>query len=115
MRNNKIYLGHILEAINKIDLSKENFDSLEEFLNEDNWVYREVVFRQLEIIGEAARNLSEDFIKRSKDIPWNQIKGMRNYLIHEYFSINQERVYDTVVNDIPNLKNKYCLYFRKLF
>lgn len=106
MRDSNIYLEHILEAINKIELAKENYNSLGEFLSEDKWIYREVTFRQLEIIGEATKNLPKELTNQHKEIPWNQIKGMRNYLIHEYFSINYARVYETVLNDIPQLKSK---------
>jgi len=57
----------------------------------------------LEIIGEAARKISQETKNAHPDIPWKDITGMRNRLIHEYFRIDIEKVWDTVRNDIPVL------------
>lgn len=59
--------------------------------------------RMLEIIGEAARKISQETKNAHPDIPWKDITGMRNRLIHEYFRIDIEKVWDTVRNDIPVL------------
>ena len=61
--------------------------------------------RLLEIIGEAANCISPAFSARNQDIPWKKMIGMRNRLIHGYFDINYDVVWDTAINDIPDLKN----------
>ncbi|MGD8500683.1 MAG: DUF86 domain-containing protein, partial [Phycisphaerales bacterium] len=60
--------------------------------------------RELEIIGEAARNLSDGFQSKHFKIPWHKIKAMRNVLIHEYFGVNLKVVWDTCKNDMPVLR-----------
>jgi len=101
MKDNHIYLEHILEAIERVNISVQNTPIREDFMNDENWETSEVIFRQLEIIGEAVKSISEDYKMKYPNIPWRQIASMRDYLIHEYFTINYERVWDTVKNDIP--------------
>ena len=64
----------------------------------------DAVIRELEIIGEAARNLSAPFIEEHADIPWSRIRRMRNVLIHEYFGVNLKVVWDTSHHNLPQLK-----------
>jgi uncharacterized protein with HEPN domain len=59
---------------------------------------------QIEVIGEAISKLEADFTNKYPEIPWNDIKAMRNILIHEYWQTDIEEVYDTIKNDLPNLK-----------
>ncbi|KRT66793.1 MAG: hypothetical protein XU11_C0004G0041 [Candidatus Dadabacteria bacterium CSP1-2] len=66
-------------------------------------LHQNAVMRMLEIIGEAARKISQETKNAHPDIPWKDITGMRNRLIHEYFRIDIEKVWDTVRNDIPVL------------
>lgn len=101
MKDNFIYLEHILEATERINISVQNTTTKEDFMNDENWETSEVIFRQLEIIGEAVKNIAEDYKAKYPRIPWRQIASMRDYLIHEYFTINYERVWDTVKDDIP--------------
>jgi uncharacterized protein with HEPN domain len=61
------------------------------------------VIRPLEIIGEAARRISQDTRDAHPEIPWEQMIGMRNRLIHEYFRVNLTTVWETVQNDLPSL------------
>jgi uncharacterized protein with HEPN domain len=65
---------------------------------------QDATIRNLEIIGEAAKNLSETTRSRRADIPWRQIAGMRDKLIHQYFGVNLELVWRTVEIEIPRLK-----------
>jgi len=62
------------------------------------------VMRQIQIIGEAARKVSIEYQQYHPEIPWQKIIGMRNKLVHEYFRIIPERVWDVVQKDIPELK-----------
>ena len=62
--------------------------------------------RRLEIIGEAVRNLPEEFRLEHKDVEWNKAMGIRNILIHHYFGIDLEIVWDTLKESIPQLKKQ---------
>ncbi|MEK7189067.1 MAG: HepT-like ribonuclease domain-containing protein, partial [Patescibacteria group bacterium] len=59
------------------------------------------VVRRFEIIGEASNNLSEEIRQKSPDVNWPDVIGMRNNLIHEYFGIDIETIWDTIKNDLP--------------
>lgn len=99
----QILLKHILENLELIEGFTKDL-SREEFHKSAKTQY--AVLRGLEIIGEAARNLPEDFKARHGDIPWEDIAGMRNRIIHEYFGVDLEVVWGTIRRDIPNLKRK---------
>ncbi len=75
--------------------------SFEEFQNDQ--LVQEAIIRCLEVIGEAARSVSEETQNRSPDIPWSLITGMRNILAHEYGTVDLEEVYDVVDQKIPEL------------
>jgi uncharacterized protein with HEPN domain len=64
----------------------------------------DAVIREMEIIGEAARNLSPSFVEEHSEMPWSRIKRMRNILIHEYFGVNLKVVWDTSRSNLPQLK-----------
>lgn len=100
-KHDVVYLHHILDAINQIESYTTDL-SYEEFF--ENRLVQDGVVRQLEIIGEACRNLSEDLRSRHPDLPWTQIIGLRNRLIQAYFDINLGIVWDIVRADIPPLK-----------
>ncbi len=100
-KDDTVYLRHILDSIQQIeeylrDVSKEQF--MERRLLQDG------VVRQLEIIGEASRNLSEETREKHPEVPWQQIIGMRNRIIHEYFDVDLEIVWEVVEKDLPDLK-----------
>ena len=75
--------------------------SFEEFQNDQ--LVQEAIIRCVEVIGEAARSVSEETQNRSPDIPWPLITGMRNILAHEYGTVDLEEVYDVVDQKIPEL------------
>lgn len=100
-RNDGVYLGHILEAINDIEKYLGDFN-YEAFKNND--IVVNAVLRKLEIIGEASNNLSEKFKKDNPEIPLRDAIAMRNFLIHEYFGVNIEIVWKTCKNNLPKLK-----------
>jgi uncharacterized protein with HEPN domain len=64
------------------------------------------VIRQIEIIGEASKNLTADYKKKHSLIPWRDIVDMRNKLIHEYFGVDKQVVWNTITIDLPQLKNQ---------
>ncbi len=99
----KARLNHILEAIIEVEQYLVGAD-FETFL--DNSMMRFACVKQLEIIGEASNHVSDEIKTRFSTIEWNQIKGMRNILVHEYFGIDTILVWEIIENDLPDLKNK---------
>ncbi|MDK2954787.1 MAG: hypothetical protein PWQ57_283 [Desulfovibrionales bacterium] len=72
------------------------------------------VFHCIEVIGEAAARLPQSFQNQHPDIPWRKVIGMRNILIHNYFGINAEMVWETVQKDLPQLINFLNLIEKKM-
>ena len=100
-RDDLVYLHHILDAIGLIEEYTKGM-SENEFLA--NSMAHDAVVRQIEIIGEAARNISDEFRDKHSNLPWGKMTGIRNKIIHEYFNINYAIVWDTVRDDLPSLK-----------
>ncbi len=74
----------------------------EDFENDERTV--DAVIRNLEIIGEAARNIPDEFRNKYSDIPWRRIVGLRNVVIHEYFGVDLENIWEIIVNDFTEFK-----------
>jgi len=102
-KDDAVYLKHILDAINRIEEYTHNIE-YKDFI--ENYLVQDGVIRQIEIIGEATKKLSNEIKEKYIDIPWKDIIGMRNKLIHNYFGVDVDTVWDTVKKDIPILKNK---------
>jgi len=102
-RDETIYLKHILDAIALIEDYIEG-KTYDEFVNDR--MLQDAVIREIEIIGEATKNLSLEFRERYSDIPWRNIAGMRDKVIHGYFGVDIDAVWDTATRDIPLLKEK---------
>lgn len=100
MKDDRIFLQHILEAIVRI---QEYTKAGPETFYQDRMV-QDAVIRNLEIIGEAVKNLSSRLRQEHPEVPWNQIAGMRDVLIHGYFAVQKERVWNTVNLRLPDLK-----------
>ncbi|MBN2224888.1 MAG: DUF86 domain-containing protein [Deltaproteobacteria bacterium] len=102
MRDDSARLSDILEAIEAIQrktvVDKETF-------KHDEMIQVWVV-HHIQIIGEAAAALSKEFRERHTDIPWTDTISMRNVLVHHYFGIDYEQIWDTAMIDIPILKEK---------
>jgi len=99
-RDDKIYLQHISDAIVKIKQCIQDIDE-SKFLR--NSLVQDGVIRQLEVIGEAIKNLSSEFQDRHSHIPWRDFAGMRDKLIHHYFGVDLQVVWTTVTEDIPKI------------
>lgn len=108
-KDNKVFLGHIIDCIINIEDYTKGF-IIDDFLG--NRMVVDAVTRNLEIIGEAARNLSDDFKSINLYIPWRDIADFRNVLIHEYFGVDKEKVWQVVQNDIPELKKEIELLLK---
>lgn len=103
MKDDSIFIEHILEAIDQImdyteGVNKEEFDT--------NRMRQDAVIRQIEIIGEAAKKISSATTQKFPEIPWKQMAGMRDKLIHNYFGVDIGTVWLTVKNDIPLLQQQ---------
>ena len=101
LKDNHIFLQHILESIDLIQKHTKGI-SLEYFTK--SWPLINASIRRIEIIGEAANKISSDFKNKHKEIPWRDIIGMRNVLIHEYFDVDEVEVWKTIKTDLPKLK-----------
>ncbi|MFH1769182.1 MAG: HepT-like ribonuclease domain-containing protein [Parcubacteria group bacterium] len=78
--------------------------TLEEFVGLENELVQNLAMRQLEIIGEATKNLSREIFNSDESIPWQEVGDMRNKLIHEYFSVDLYIVWETIQENLPPLK-----------
>ena len=100
--SDKELFKHILDEIDFIENETRTL-SEEVFLNDNK--SKRAFARSLEIIGEAVKNLSNETIRNNPQIKWRNIAGMRDKLIHGYFSVNYKLVWDVAVNVIPTFKN----------
>lgn len=98
MPRDREYLLDILEAA-KLAVAYVAEKTREDFSNDLQC--QDAVIRRLEIIGEAARRISEETQNAFPDLPWNEIIGMRNVMIHEYDDVDLAIVWETVKNDLP--------------
>jgi len=97
------FITHILESISLIETYTINMDKAE-FM--DSTQAQDAVLHRLQIIGEAAKNLPEEIKTLHPDIPWRQITGMRDILVHAYFGVDLELTWATVKSNLPELKTK---------
>lgn len=101
MKDDKILLLHILDEI--VYLKEKSYSlTYANLLN--NRDTEHAITRSIEIIGEASKNVSSDLWSKYPEIPWKNMAGMRDRIIHGYFSINYEIVFDVVMNKIPELE-----------
>jgi uncharacterized protein with HEPN domain len=96
-------LLHIEEAIAEIESYTKGIDILE---FKSNSMIRFASIKQMEIIGEAARYVTEETRSKYPDIEWKEITGLRNILVHEYFGIDSNLIWQIIETDIPDLKKK---------
>lgn len=99
-KNDYVYIGHMIDNANKAisfiaGLNRSDFDQDEQL--------RLAVTHLLQIVGEAARRVSVEFREAHPEIPWKAIVGMRSKVVHDYFSVDDDVIWDTIKNDLPAL------------
>lgn len=97
-KDDNLYLNHMLE---NIDLM---LSFVEDGKRDDKTFY--AVIRCFEVIAEAAKHISDDFKKQYPELPWTEMRGMRNALVHDYLGIHAKSLWDTVSHDIPLLREQ---------
>ncbi len=100
MKNDRTYLLHILDAIERIE--SYIVEGREVFMRTPHW--QDGVIRQLEVIGEASKHLSAGLRNRHPAIPWRRIAGLRDKLIHDYMGVDLAAVWEIASQHIPELK-----------
>jgi uncharacterized protein with HEPN domain len=103
MKTDEVYLRHVLDAIAQIEAYMEGVSRM---TFEAERMRQDAVVRQLEIIGEACRQLSPAFRAKHDAVPWRAIIGMRNRIAHDYLNIDLDVVWDAVEHDLPTLKRQ---------
>lgn len=97
------FIEHILESINAIEEFSKNMNR-EELAS--NRMKQSAIVREIEIIGEAVKNVSEETKKKHKEIQWKEIAGTRDKMIHHYFGVDLDIVWRIIKDDIPTLKEQ---------
>ncbi|MCP3927784.1 MAG: DUF86 domain-containing protein [Bacteroidetes bacterium] len=98
-----MYLEHIQESIQKIQLYTSGMTE-EDFQNSS--LVQDAVIRQFEIIGEATKQISDSLKSSYASVPWKDMAGMRDILIHDYINVETDVVWKTVQDHLPSLKNQ---------
>lgn len=109
MRDDQERLLDILEAIDKVD----EYAIQGRHVFEQERLIQVWIVHHIQIIGEAARKLSEEFKLEHNNVPWAQIVGMRNILVHDYFGIDLDEVWSAVEKDLPVLKKQIRLLIER--
>ena len=101
IRNDQVYLEHILQSISKIEAFTNSISKID---FESNVMIQDAVIRNIEIIGEATKKISKPFTKSHHEIPWSAMAGMRDKLIHDYLDVDIDVLWKTIELDLPLLK-----------
>ncbi|MDK2978729.1 MAG: hypothetical protein PWP52_1443 [Bacteroidales bacterium] len=103
MKEDLVYIEHIMDCIRKIKDYSYHLDR-DDFLK--NELVQDAIIRNIEIIGEATKNVSAGFKQSYPDIPWKEMAGMRDKLVHDYLGVDVEVVWATIHQDIPFLEQQ---------
>lgn len=106
----KARLEHILSAIGRV-MRYADGKSFDDFVKDDMMYY--AIVKNIEIMGEASNMLTVEFRENHPDTPWKLVNGMRNYIVHEYFQVDNQVVWDVVTNDLPILKEQIENYLKE--
>lgn len=100
MKDDRVYLAHILEAIQ--DIEQYGSPGRDAFMTDK--MRQDALIRKLEVIGEAVKNLSDNAKQRRPEIPWRRIAGMCDRLTHDYFGVDLALVWVAVERELPTLR-----------
>jgi len=103
IKNDSVFIEHILDSINAIENFSMNLNR-EELTS--NRLKQSAIIREIEIIGEAVKNISENIKNKHKEIEWKDIVGTRDKMIHHYFGVDLNIVWDIIKKDLPKLKKQ---------
>ncbi len=101
MDRDELYRSHIGDAIGKIETYVRGLSFV---AFEKDFLVQDAVIREFEVIGEAAKYLSDAFKIKHPGIQWREVTDMRNKLVHEYFDVDSELVWTAIEEDLPKLK-----------
>lgn len=104
-RDIRDYLFDIWREIMNIEHFTMDIDSYELFIKDDKTIY--AIIHCLEIIGEASKKISDEVKESFPAVPWKLMAGMRDKLIHDYFGVDEEILWETITRRIPELKNDF--------
>jgi uncharacterized protein with HEPN domain len=101
MKDDRIYLDHILDCINWI---RQFTEEGAEFFSKDRRT-QSAVLRELQTLSESTQRLSDEFREKHPEVPWQNIAGFRNILVHGYLGIKMERIWEIIQRDLPLLES----------
>lgn len=102
-RGIELYLADIQNAVRKIEKYTRGID-FAEFCRDEQII--DAVVRNLSVIGEAAGNIPKEVKAKNSDVAWKEIAGMRNKVVHEYFGVDEEILWQTIQDDLPVFKKQ---------
>lgn len=100
MKDDSIYLLHILECIDKIN--QYTSDGRAAFMT--STIIQDAVIRNLQVLAESSQNISDSLKQKYSTVDWKSISGFRNVVVHDYLGLDMEKMWDIVEQDIPNMK-----------
>ena len=103
INRNIVYILHIRDSIIQIEKYVSNLSKVRFLRSEEK---QDAIIRRLEVIGEAVKNISSTFRKKYCEVKWKKIAGFRDVLIHEYFGVNIDLVWEIIRVDVPKLKKQ---------
>jgi len=99
-RHDLLYLNDMIEACEKVAACIEGHDRA---ALEADWIRYDAVLRNLEVLGEAAKGVSQPLRQTHPDIPWRKVSAMRDIVIHRYFGLDKDAIWDAAKNRVPGL------------
>jgi uncharacterized protein with HEPN domain len=110
MRSDRVYLHHMLDAVQRIECYVAvGYDS---FMSATHW--QDAVIRQLEILGEATKRLSDELRADHDEVAWRRVAGLRDVLIHDYMGVDLEAVWEVTQQHLPVRKDQLTLILDEL-